>query len=190
MRINISGKNINVGESLVEYAENALASGVGKYFENAIDAEVLFTKEKSHLFRVTINVNEGTGVGMKIRGTADDSNVYAAFDSALQRIEKQLRRYHRRLKSHRKKPELDILPAQLATKYVISNQDEIEEDNDSGPLIIAEKSHEIETLTVSDAVMRMDLANLPALMFVNKKSGNVNVVYHREDGNISWVEAA
>lgn len=189
MRITISGKNMNAGESLVEHAENALTSGVTKYFERAVDAEVVFSKEKAHYFKVTISVNEGTGTGVKICGEASDGNVYSAFDAALERIEKQLRRYHRRIKNHHRKKQDMILPAQMATKYVLSAEADVPETEEDNPLIIAEKEHSVERLTVSDAVMRMELANLPALMFINKKTGNVNVVYHRADGNISWVDA-
>lgn len=186
MLIKITGKNMNVGNSLREYVEVSLEGAVSKYFDQAIDADVVFFKE-AHLFCADIIVNEGTGAGITIRGQAQETDVYAAFDAASARMEKQLRRYKRKLKNHHKTP-LGELPL-AATKRVLTNDGQEGADDDETNLIIAEKKAAIETLTVSDAVMRMNLASLPALIFINKKTGKVNLVYHRADGNISWVES-
>jgi anaerobic selenocysteine-containing dehydrogenase len=102
-------------------------------------------------------------------------------------MEKQLRRYKRRLKDHNKQSVADVAASLAAKKYVLQDDGQDNEEDDN-PLIIAEKQTEIETLTVADAVMRMNLANLPALLFMNKKTQVLNLVYKREDGNISWVE--
>lgn len=194
MQITVSGKHLEIGTALQEYVVAELESVVTKYFEHAISADVVFSKER-HLFKSDIIVNEGTGTNILIKGSANDDDVYSAFDLCSAKIEKQLRRYKRRIKDHHKtrldKDNIEMLPA---TKYILSsdvdsNEGESEEFNDA-PLIIAEKPTEIETLTVSDAVMRMDLGQLPALMFINKKSGSINVVYRREDGNISWIDSA
>ena len=182
MQVKIAGKNLSVGRALSDYVEATLDAAVGKYFDRAIDADVVFFKE-AHLFCADIIVNEGTGTGITIRGQAKENDIYAAFDSAAERIEKQLRRYKRKLKNHHKVPLSDLPLA--ARKYVISNEGQEEET----PLIIAEKPIHIESLAVSDAVMHMNLGSLPALMFINKKTGKVNLVYHRADGNISWVES-
>ena len=103
-------------------------------------------------------------------------------------MEKQLRRYKRRLKDHQKQGVSEAV-AMAATKYVLQDDGQDADNSEDAPLIIAEKQTPLEELTVADAVMRMNLANLPALMFLNKKTGNYNVVYKREDGNISWIEA-
>lgn len=186
MQIKITGKNMNVGNALKEYVETSLDGAVSKYFDRAIDADVVFYKE-AHLFCADIIVNEGTGTGVMIRGQGQEADVYAAFDAAATRIEKQLRRYKRKLKNHHKLSMAEVAIA--ATKRVLSNEGQEISEDDNTHLIIAEKETHIETLTVSDAVMLMDLANLPALMFMNKKTGKVNLVYHRADGNISWVES-
>lgn len=187
MQISVSGKKLDVGSALKQYVEENLDKVVGKYFDRAIFGEVVFSKERN-LFCTDILVNEGTGTGIVIKGQAKENDIYASFDAALERIEKQLRRYKRRIKNHHKKrlSEADAIAQLHATKYVISEKDEDEAVEDN-PLIIAEKSTRIERLSVSEAVMRMNLANLPALMFINKQNGCVNVVYHRKDGNISWV---
>jgi len=194
MQITVSGKHLEIGTALQEYVLAELESVVTKYFEHAISADVVFSKER-HLFKSDIIVNEGTGTNILIKGSANDDDVYSAFDLCSAKIEKQLRRYKRRIKDHHKtRLDKDNIEMLTATKYILSSEvDAAEEDSEElndAPLIIAEKPTEIETLTVSDAVMRMDLGQLPALMFINKKSGSINVVYRREDGNISWIDSA
>jgi len=194
MKVLVSGQNINVGASLSEYVQEAVENAVAKYFDQAIEAQVVFTKE-AHLFTTDIVVNEGTGTGVSIKANAQEVEVYTSFDKAVERVEKQLRRYKRRLKNHHKVSHEErnkILETSLsATKYVLTEhgQDHDETEQDGG-LIVAEKPTRIDVLTVSDAVMHMNLSNLPALVFINKKTGCVNVVYHRKDGNISWVESS
>ncbi len=185
MKITVSGKQLKVGNSLKDHVTDSTESGIKKYFERAISAEIHFTKE-AHLFVCDIIVNEGTGTHSYYKSQGKEENIYAAFDKALDRIEKQLRRYKRRIKDHHK-VSMGEATAIAATKYVISDDgQDIEEDN---PVIIAEKQTSIEELTVADAVMKMNLSNLPALMFINKKTRQYNVVYKRIDGNISWVES-
>ncbi len=193
MRIEVSGQQFTVNAHLQNYVTNHLEEGVKKYFERAVSAKVAF-KQVKHLIEVHIHVNEGTDKNVNIQGQASATDEYAAFDLATSRVEKQLRRYHKRLKQHHKpshvEADFDSLPLS-ATKYILSEnaEEESKEDDAESSLIIAEKKTDIEVLSVSDAVMRMNLANLPALMFINRKTGRVNVVYHRKDGNISWVES-
>ncbi len=190
MKITISGKQIKVGTSLQEYVKENIETSIKKYFEQAISAHVTFSKE-SHNFTCDIVVNEGVSNQLYYKSQAKEENIYASFDRALEKMEKQLRRYKRRLRNHHKTSVGDAT-SWAATKYVISDdgQDfEEETGSEDSPLIVAEKQTAVETLTVADAVMRMNLANLPALLFINKKSGNFNVVYKRLDGNISWVDA-
>lgn len=187
MIITVSGKQIKVGESLRSYVEDESTAAITKYFENAISADIFFSKE-AHLFVTDIVVNDGTGTQYNYKSQAKEESIYASFDKALDRMEKQLRRYKRKIKDHQK---VKISDALEATKYVITDDGQEIEDEVTGEssLIIAEKQTVIETLNVADAVMRMNLSNLPALMFINKKTGNFNVVYKRLDGNISWVES-
>lgn len=184
MQINVSGHQVDVGDSLREHAEERLERSVTKYFEHAIFADVVFSKE-AHLFVADIHVNEGIkgGIMIKAQGKSEDS--YAAFDEAAERIESQLRRYKTRITSHKGAP--STREAIDAVKYVIKS-DETEEEAEENPIIIAENEAHIETLTVGEAVMRMDLASLPALLFINSANARLNVVYKRKDGNISWVD--
>lgn len=192
MQIQVSGKKIDIGEALQTHVKERLNKGVSKYFEHAIHAEVVFSRE-AHLFRADVHVNEGTGSGITIKSRAENTEIYAAFDAAAERIEKQLRRYKRKIRSRvsKKVTELSEKELQLLSgkKYVMSPLPEEEAGEEDAPLIIAEKPQSIDRLTASEAVMRMDLADLPTLVFVNKQTGNLDVVYHRKDGNISWVSS-
>lgn len=184
MDISVKGKNLDVGEALRGHAEGHLSSTVGKYFERAIDASVMFTRQGRQL-RADISVHPGPR-GMVVQGRSESDDPYAAFDGALARISKQLRRYKRRLSNHHKGHGEEILPA---LQYIIQPDHEDEEvDVDAEPMIVAEMPDEIATLSVSEAVMRMDLADLPVTMFRDRASGRLNVVYHRADGNIGWID--
>lgn len=190
MQINVSGKQVDVGESLRSYVEKRLQDGVSKYLDRVTQAEVVISRE-AHNFRADIVLNTGTHSGVVVKGRGDAADAHAAFDGASERIEKQLRRYKRRLTDHHKSARGDDLAAEVesrATKYVLANHADEAEVTEEAPLIIAEKATSVEWLTVSEAVMRMDLADLPALMFFNKANGRLNTVYRRADGNISWVD--
>lgn len=185
MKVTVAGKHVDVGESLQKHIELRLEEGVKKYLDRVTSVHVVVSKE-AHQFKVDISGNTGTSSGVSIKSSALAGDVYACFDAAADKIEKQLRRYKRRLTNHHKQaPELLSSPM-LAKKYVIKDHEETHEDET--PIVIAEKATAVETLTVSEAVMKMDLAALPALLFFNSASGRINVVYRREDGNISWVD--
>lgn len=188
MKVIISGQHLDVGESFRQYIEEALNKHVKKYFEHAINAHVILTKEKHHLITVDIIVNEGTGTGIIIKSSAQDFDPYRSFDQAIAKAEKQLRRYKSKIKSHQKNKS-ERMALVEAKDYVLSPYHETDEsmDNDT-PVIIAEKAHNIEKLTVGDAVMKMDLLDTPTLLFINSANERLNVVYYRRDGNISWVD--
>jgi ribosomal subunit interface protein len=184
MEISIKGKHVDVGDALRGHAESQLQNSVKKYFENAINSTVVFSKEGPG-FRADISVHAGRG--MIMQGGADGNDAYVAFDSALGRISKQLRRYKGRIRNHHKNgpSEDEILMAQYS---ILASEGEDELPEVGEPAIVAEMPHKIATLTVSQAVMRMDLAQTPVLMFRNRAHGVLNVVYQRTDGNIGWID--
>jgi ribosomal subunit interface protein len=186
MDITVKGKNLNVGEALRGHVEGNLVADVTKFFDRALHATVIFSRE-AHMYRSEITVHAGRGLVMQGGATADE--IYAAFDAALSRISKQLRRYKRRLRDHHKgrgSEEEDVLSA---LQYVLAPEDDNDEvPQDGQPAVIAEMTAEIDTLTVSEAVMRMDLADSPVMMFRNRAHGGLNVVYRRSDGNIGWID--
>jgi len=187
MKILISGKHIEIGESLTAHIKARLEEVLHKYLDRMININVVITKE-AHNFRTDIHGNTGTSTGVIIKSSNSASDVYTSFDGAADKIETQLRRYKRRLTNHHKAVHVEenAIPAVSARKYVL--QDHHEDHQDDVPVIIAEKPTAIEKLSVSEAVMKMDLAELPALMFFNSSTGRINVVYKRADGNISWVD--
>ncbi|MDP4796918.1 MAG: ribosome-associated translation inhibitor RaiA [Rhodospirillales bacterium] len=186
MEISVSGKHVDVGDAFRGYAEDQLTDSVKKYFDQAIDAQVTVSREGS-MMHVEISVHPGPR-GFVVQGSGQAAEAYPAFDIALERIAKQLRRYKRRLvgdKRHRTASD-DVV---LAQQYVIQgDSSDTEVAEDAQPIIVAEMQTNIATLTVSQAVMHMDLADLPLLMFRNAQTNTMSVVYHRKDGNIGWID--
>jgi ribosomal subunit interface protein len=189
MQIIVSGKQVDVGNALKAHIEDRLEQAVAKYLDKVNTITVVISKE-AHQFAVDISGNIGTHSGYAMKSHAKASEAYGAFDAAADKIEKQLRRYKRQLKNHHNMNAADaaLLSAFPASQYVISSDEREEEAHDDNPLIIAETEMHIESLTVSDAVMRMDLGDLQALMFINKASERLNMIYRRADGHISWVD--
>jgi ribosomal subunit interface protein len=185
MNLAINGKHVDIGEALRGRVEESLNSAVAKYFDKAPDGTVTFSRE-AHRFRVDISVHAGRGMVVQGASTNDEAN--AAFDGALARIAKQLRRYKRRLNARHKGRGEDMLAAQ---QYILAAESEdVEVAEDDNPTIVAEMPTEIATLTVGEAVMRMDLADTSAMVFRNRAHGRLNVVYRRADGNIGWIDPA
>lgn len=191
MQISVSGKGVDVGESLRSHIENQLAEHVTKYIDRVTSVQVVVSRE-AHLFRVDITGNLGTHSGLVVRSRGQAGDVYASFDEALEKTSKQLRRYKRKLTNHHKTDNGSgaepVRAKGKAKKYTLKPEAGEHEDDKHASLVIAEKPTDIETLTVSEAVMKMDLQDLPALMFFNRAHGGLNVVYRRNDGNISWVD--
>ncbi len=187
VRINITGKKMELGESLQSRIEDRLNEVFSKYLDKVNAAEVVVTKE-SHLFRCDIQANLGTHSGVQIKSRGESEDVYSAFDAAAEKCEKQLRRYKRRITNHNKQRAEQEAAVRQAVQYTLAPENEEELAEEGGPAVIAETPTQIETLTVSEAVMRMDLADLPALTFYNSANGMINFVYRRPDGNISWVD--
>jgi len=192
MQTRVSGKHIDVGDALRSHVEDTLSEAVTKYFDRPVDAAVVFSRD-GHGFRCDASVHLSTGLTAKAEGMQAD--IYAAFDQASARIEKQLRRYKRRLKDHHAKRS-DPIEVMEAQAYVLAAQDDEVEPEETGgengyqPVIIAEMKTDIKSLSVGEAVMQMELAHAPFLMFRNDANGRLNIVFQRDDGNIGWVDPA
>jgi len=185
MDITVNSKQMDVGDSLRSHSEDNLNDAVSKYFDRAIDATVTFAKASHDFFDVEITVHAGRG--LTVHGHGEAADAYAAFDQALERVAKQLRRYKRKLVNHHQKPDEELLPANYSILAAVEAEEIAEEDN---PAIIAEMAHNIVTLSVSEAVMRLDMGDLPVVMFKNGSHGGLNVVYRRTDGNVGWIDPA
>lgn len=189
MQLHISGRHVDLGAAFQEHVEKRLSDGFSKYLDRIVSVDVVVSKEAHHQFRVDIHGNTGTHAGVVVKSQGGANEIYAAFDDAATKAEKQLRRYKRRIKGHHVEGGDKESRAHVARKYILQPEAHDAELEEKGaPAVIAEKPTSIERLTVSNAVMKMDLANLPALMFFNAGNGRLNVVYRREDGNISWVD--
>jgi len=191
MQLIVKGQQIDVGDALREHVRQSLTNVFGKYFGDAIDGTVIFSRE-AHLLRASLTVHVGRGITAESEATADQP--YVAFDIAADRLAKRLRRHKRRLRDHHKQPVGTAPEVQLADHYVLASTPEgagegaAGADEDGQPTVVAEMKAEILALTVSEAVMRLDLADSGALMFVNRAHGGLNMVYRRPDGNIGWVD--
>jgi len=184
MQLTVTGKQIDTGVELRRHVETSLDAILGKYFKTAIEAHVVFSKE-AHLSRTEVSIHIGRGI--VVNAGASGTETYAAFDAAAQRIAKQMRRYKRRLRDHHAKIRESFEASERARDYVLATFDELEDD-DGGPAVVAEMSTDLPNLTVGEAVMRMDLADVPSFIFRNRTHGGLNVVYRRTDGNIGWVD--
>jgi len=187
MQVSVSGKGVDVGTALRSHIESQLQEQVAKYMDRITSIAVVVSRE-AHLFRVDVTGNLGTHSGLVVRSRGESEDVYAAFDEALEKTSKQLRRYKRKITNHHKGDAVPEAPRGKAKKYTLKPEAGEEDDAKRSGVVIAEKPTEIATLTVSEAVMKMDLEDLPALMFFNSAHGGLNVVYRRVDGNISWVD--
>jgi len=186
MRYQISGKQIDIGNALQTHVQTETGDMLSKYAGRPTDANVVFSKS-GHEYVCETVIHLSTGLTAQARG--HDPEIYAAFDGALEKMDKQLRRYKRRLKDHHKER---AQPVELsdAGSYILAPTDESGDANDDSvnAMIIAETELKIPLLSAGEAVMQMELANAPALVFRNEKHNGINVVYRRDDGNISWVD--
>jgi ribosomal subunit interface protein len=188
MKISVTGRHMNVGESLRDHATTKLQEVTEKYFSRAIESHIVFDKH-NHGFQTDIQVHVGRNIMVQGHGEADDA--YIAFDMALSRVNGRLRRYKNKLKDTRSAPTHEEMAEMIeAQKFVLAGagHEKSSEEAPEQPLVIAEMTTQIETLTVSEAVMRMDLSGYPAIVFKNKLGGGMNVIYRRPDGNIGWID--
>ena len=185
MDIRVSGHQIDTGEALQQQVDERLNAIADKYFSRAISAQVTFGKGPfDHSF--TCDIVAYVPQGVVLKGSAGAQLAPVAFEQAADRIEKQLRRYKRRLKDRH--AQTAFAEASDEAGYtVFAPPPEAEEPADNPP-VVAETRVDIPAATVSDAVMLLDLRNTNALMFRNSATGAFNMVYRRHDGTIGWVE--
>nr|WP_111298182.1 ribosome-associated translation inhibitor RaiA [Paracoccus saliphilus] len=186
MRYTISGKHIDVGDALSTHVKSELGETIEKYSQRPTDATVTFSKD-AHQFTCDSVVHLSTGLTVQARGAATD--IYAAFEACREKMDKQLRRYKRRLKDHHTGNPQPVVFGEAGSYVLAADEDEWESDgNGLQPIIIAEMESRVPTLSVGDAVMQMELSGTPLLVFRNEKHGGVNVVHRREDGNVGWID--
>lgn len=189
MRYQISGKQIEIGQALQTHVQDNLGSIAQKYAERPTDAMVVFSKSGPE-FVCEATVHLSTGLTASAKASAHE--IYAAFEASADKLEKQLRRYKRRLKDHHKDRTTPI-DVYGGASYILASTEGFEEDSEPEtlqPIIVAEMETKIPSLSVGEAVMQMEIAGAPLLVFRNEGSKSVNVVYRRDDGNVGWIDPA
>ena len=186
MRYQISGKQIDIGEALQTHVRTELGEAVKKYAERPTDANIVFSKS-GHEYVCEATVHLSTGLTAQARSHATE--IYAAFDGCSEKMDKQLRRYKRRLKDHHKERSQPVELSDAGSYILASTDDSDDVQNDAASgMIVAEMEMKIQSLSVGEAVMQMELADKQMLVFRNEKHSGINVVFRRDDGNIGWVD--
>jgi ribosomal subunit interface protein len=194
MQVQVSGKHVAVGEALKTRVGDELIASIGKYFGRGGDAEVVVSRD-GYGFRVDCAVALASGQRLQSHGLGGDA--HAAFSQAVEKIERRIRRYKTRLKSH--STQASAKQAETAALYVLrapelAGADDGWDDADDGAhappaaMIIAETQEPLRTMTVSMAVMQLDLTESQTIVFRNAAHGGLSVVYRRPDGNIGWID--
>lgn len=184
MHIQISGKQMDLGDALRERIEIGLEGAVSKYFERTGDANVFVSQEG---YEVTVNCNVHLPSGIVLQSSGRGNDPYVALEKSLDKIEKRVRRYKRKLKDHHRDGRAP-LPAELGIESVFESRPlEVETEAPDSPLTVAETNVNIRTMSVSEAVMQLEIGESPAILFRNAGHDGLNMVYRRPDGHIGWV---
>ena len=177
---------MDVGDALRQRIRDRIVESVAKYFDGGYSGHVTLARD-GFGFRTECAIHLDSKITLQAEGLAADA--YASADQAALRIEKRLRRYHRRLKDRRAE-RTDDWAAVDAASYVIAapdHDDEAEIDTFT-PVIIAESTTTLKQLSVSDAVTELDMTGAPVLVFRHAAHGGVNIVYRRADGHFGWID--
>jgi ribosomal subunit interface protein len=186
MRYQISGKQIDVGEALQTHVKAELGEVVEKYAQRPTEAVIVFSKS-AHEFVCEAVVHLSTGLTAQAKGHATE--IYAAFESCREKMDKQLRRYKRRIRNHHQNRPAPV-EFGAGSSYILAPTEEPEDESNEPlqPIIIAEMEAKIPSITVGEAVMQLELSGQNFLVFRNEGHAGVNVVYRRTDGNIGWID--
>lgn len=185
MALQVTGKNLDIGEALRTYVEDRIENTLDKYTGQSPSGHIRI--EKTHgSFLTGCTIQLQSGLYLESHGEAPDA--YASADQALERLEKRLRRYRRRIKKRHGPTQRK--PSDTPAPYFViqPGHEEENETDDDNPVVVAELQTTIRELSVSDAVMQLDLAEKPVLVFQNASHSRINVVYRRDDGNIGWID--
>ncbi|MBI0535327.1 ribosome-associated translation inhibitor RaiA [Roseomonas sp. KE2513] len=199
MQITVAGKGVETGEALKTHVTDGLEAVTRKYFDHALDAHVTFRKDRA-FFACDINLRAGRGLNMRAEGEGVDA--HRAFADAAAHIGKRLRRYRRRVNEHARSMAEERDPLTELARAVVLREEPEEEgaeaastegeavtaDGYANGAVVAEAPTEISRLTVPEAVMRLDLSQETVLMFRNRGTGVLNVVYRRADGHVGWID--
>lgn len=184
MKIFISGKHIDVGDSLRAHIEDGLKTLISRFFKDAVECQVTLSKD-TYQFSCDLSVHISRH--FVVRTQANDTDAYRCFELALSKMESRMTRYRSRLRNSKRQSADKDYGEIPASQYVLNTEVDDQPEADV-PLIIAEMNNPIHTVTVSEAVMQMDLSDQSVLMFRNPSNGQFNIVYRRRDGHIGWID--
>lgn len=194
MRMQITGRHVDLGQALQTRISEEVSAALDKYSARASDVVVTVGRDGAAAFVVDCTIHLDSGIVLQVQGEGPDAHL--AFENALPKVEKRVRRYRKRLKDHHKQAPLPV----EQSAYFVLRGDENEPDdaetepasgsgeNGHAPLIIAETRMDLRTMPVAMAVLQLEMLEQPALLFRNAASGQLNLVYRRSDGNIGWVD--
>ena len=187
MSIQVTGKNMETGDAFQTYVTDKARAVLDKYIGPEISGHIRIEKIRGQ-FKTNCSMRLKTGLMLEAQGTAGDP--HASADVAMERLEKRVRRYKRRLKDHHHGNTQNDTPFSSASDYVVQMDDEVIEKAEemSDPIIIAESVREVGEHSVSQAVMRLDLTEQAFLVFRNAGTGAINIVYRRDDGHVGWID--
>ena len=186
MSFRISGQNLDVGVALRDRIGERITEAMSKYFDGGYSGHLTLARD-GFGFRAECAIHLDSKITLHAEGMAPDA--YASADQAALRIEKRLRRYHRRLKDHRAEHAAERAAIDAASYVIAAPQPDEEEAIDGfTPVIIAESTTRLKQLSVSDAVTELDMTGVPVVVFRHAKHGRINVVYRRADGHFGWID--
>jgi ribosomal subunit interface protein len=185
MTLRVSGKNMDIGEALRGQVEVRVGQALAKFYDGAFKGHVTVEREGSG-FRTDCVLHLSSGITLEATGAAHDA--YAAFDQTAERLEKRLRRYNRRLKDRTNGYVRTAAPVSASYSVLETPSDDVVEDGEFHPVVIAETTKDLHRHSVSEAVLELDLSGAHFLVFQHAGSGRVNIVYRRRDGAIGWID--
>lgn len=189
MSVRVTGKQMDIGDAFRTRITGAINDGVTKYFDGGFSSQVTVTKTGSR-FNADCRIHLDSGADLHAAGDANDPQV--AFDSALEKVEKRLRRYKRRLRDHHiggdSRLHMEVAYSVIDAPFEEDDEQEVAED--FAPVIVAETTKKLSTMSVASAVMALDMTDEPVVMFRKPGSDELNIVYRRNDGNIGWIDSA
>ncbi|MET0272781.1 MAG: ribosome-associated translation inhibitor RaiA [Phenylobacterium sp.] len=191
MQVQVTGKHVDVGEALRTRVSDEISSSIGKYFDRGGGGADVVVSREGHSFKVDCAVTLASGTQLTTQGLGGDAHL--AFDAAITKMQKRIRRYKNRLKDHH--GQALAKQAETAAYFVLQSPDDLDDGDDNEeigvfpePMIIAETERPVRRMTVSMAVMELDLTESQTIVFRNAAHGGLSVVYRRPDGNIGWID--
>jgi ribosomal subunit interface protein len=185
MTLRVSGKNVDIGDALRTHTVERVGDCLGRYFAGGYQGHVTVEKEGAS-FRTECAIHLSSGLSIQTVGSAYDP--YPSVDQAVERLEKRLRRHKGKIKDHSAHKQSRFEEQEGAYRVIEAPPEDEEVPQDYAPIIIAETTKTLKSLTVGAAVLELDLTGSEFIMFRHASHGGLNLVYRRRDGNIGWID--